>query len=425
MKRIDDRNRLSIRRPDLVEEWDFDKNDRLAPQDVSYGSNQYVWWKCKKCGYGWSSKISNRAMLNRGFPCCTNKKVVPGVNDLATRNPTLAKDWHPTKNGDLTPAEVMLGTARKVWWTCPYGHEYQASVLHRGHGTNCPICNSGRQTSFAEKAIFYYVKKIYPDAIHRDVEVLGNRMELDIYIPSIRLAIEYDGAYWHSNEKSRIRENAKFDRCKELGINLLRIKEQEVGVDESSSRWTFFADPTGHNKNLDEVIIQLLERIDPQYSFWIRKTTWPRLSVEVNTDRDRFEILGSLMEKKMWSKEYPLLQKEWHSIKNENRTLDMFSPGSDTKVWWKCSVCGHEWMASVSHRVNGTGCVVCYHKRSKGEGHYLAKKICQFHKDGTFIKEWNCISDAARELAINHSNISMCAKGYRKSAGGYVWKYKT
>ena len=48
--------------------------------------------------------------------------------------------------------------------------------------------------------------------------------------------------------------------------------------------------------------------------------------------------------------------------------------------------------------------------------------ILQFSKDGTFIKEWQSARDAERQLGITH--ICHCLKGKRKSAGGYIWKYK-
>ena len=423
MKKLSNENRLDLKYPHLISEWDVEKNAPLKSEDVSYASNKYVWWRCSKCNYSWRAKVSNRSMLNRGCPCCANQKLVAGINDLATRNPELAKEWHPHKNGELTPAMVMLGTARKVWWLCPKGHSYQASVLHRGHGTNCPICNSRRQSSFAEKAIFYYVKQIYPDATHRDTEVLGNRMELDIYIPRIKMAIEYDGAFWHRSSKAKEREAEKFERCKELGINLLRIKEENAELGDGVARWTMFADPSGNNKNLQEIIVRLLERIDPQQSFWTRQTSYPIPSISVDIERDRFKIIGALIEGERWSNEYPHLQEEWNVSKNESLTLDMFSPGSDEKVWWRCSSCGHEWKTSIGHRVRGTGCPKCYRKGNCGKNHYLAKKIYQFNKDGLFVKEWDCISDASKALSINSANITMCAKGERRSAGGFVWKY--
>ena len=50
--------------------------------------------------------------------------------------------------------------------------------------------------------------------------------------------------------------------------------------------------------------------------------------------------------------------------------------------------------------------------------------ILQFTKDGAYIKEWPSLSEAYRQLGIHPSNICHCLKGKRKSAGGYIWKYK-
>ena len=59
-----------------------------------------------------------------------------------------------------------------------------------------------------------------------------------------------------------------------------------------------------------------------------------------------------------------------------------------------------------------------------GREHPKSKPILQYSKDGTLIRDWDCTYDVERQLGINHSNISMCAKGKKPSAGGYIWKYK-
>ncbi|MBF0217854.1 MAG: zinc-ribbon domain-containing protein [Candidatus Omnitrophica bacterium] len=51
------------------------------------------------------------------------KKTKP-KNNLLLVNPSLAKEWHPTKNGKLTPKDVTPGSDRKVWWQCKKGHEW-------------------------------------------------------------------------------------------------------------------------------------------------------------------------------------------------------------------------------------------------------------------------------------------------------------
>ncbi len=42
----------------------------------------------------------------------------PVGKSLAEVNPALAKEWHPTKNGDLTPFDFAAKSNKKVWWKC-------------------------------------------------------------------------------------------------------------------------------------------------------------------------------------------------------------------------------------------------------------------------------------------------------------------
>ena len=64
------------------------------------------------------------------------------------------------------------------------------------------------------------------------------------------------------------------------------------------------------------------------------------------------------------------------------------------------------------------------HKVMSGEEHFASKKIIQYSKDKTFIKEWVCARQIEKELGISHSNISNCCQHKRKTAGGYIWEYK-
>ncbi|MGD1986643.1 MAG: zinc-ribbon domain-containing protein [Desulfobacterales bacterium] len=61
--------------------------------------------------------------------------------NLAVINPGLAKEWHPTRNGNLTPRNVTPGSGRKIWWICSIGHEWQAPVYSRNRGSGCPVCS--------------------------------------------------------------------------------------------------------------------------------------------------------------------------------------------------------------------------------------------------------------------------------------------
>ena len=112
----------------------------------------------------------------------------------------LLKEWNYDRNGRLTPSDFKEHSARKIWWKCKKGHEWKTSISNRSRGDGCLECNSGIRTSFTEQAIYFYVKKIYPDAVNRCKDVLPNGMEIDIFIPSINVGIEYDGSVWHESD---------------------------------------------------------------------------------------------------------------------------------------------------------------------------------------------------------------------------------
>ena len=93
------KNSLLDINPIVSSEWHPTKNNSLLPKDVGANSNKKVWW-LGKCGHEWQATINNRNN-GRGCPYCTNRKVLNGFNDLLTKKPELAREWHPTKNEDL------------------------------------------------------------------------------------------------------------------------------------------------------------------------------------------------------------------------------------------------------------------------------------------------------------------------------------
>ncbi len=122
----------------LLHQWSRERNAPLTPETVSYGSHQKAWWHCKK-GHEWQARVKAR-IKGDGCPVCAGRALSPGENDLASVHPTLAAQWHPTKNGTLTPDALGAGTQRKVWWVCEKGHEWQAPVIVRARGAGCPVC---------------------------------------------------------------------------------------------------------------------------------------------------------------------------------------------------------------------------------------------------------------------------------------------
>lgn len=147
-------NDLSTVRPDLLAEWDWDKNASLTPDTLLPSSHAKVWWRCEK-GHRWEAAVFSRTREKAaGCPYCTGKKVLAGFNDLATLRPELAKQWHPSLNVDLTPDQVALGSNKKVWWRCGSGHVWQAAIYSRTRkrASGCPVC-AGQVKRFRDEIV--------------------------------------------------------------------------------------------------------------------------------------------------------------------------------------------------------------------------------------------------------------------------------
>lgn len=127
--------------PDIAAQWHPEKNGGQTPDRISPYSNRKVWWVCE-LGHEYQAMVASRTGNKSGCPYCAGRKVLPGFNDLATLEPLVAKQWHPTLNGALTPEAVTVGSHKKVWWQCPEGHVWKA-VVHSRAGPKkcgCPIC---------------------------------------------------------------------------------------------------------------------------------------------------------------------------------------------------------------------------------------------------------------------------------------------
>ena len=337
-------NDLATVNPKLAVEWHPTKNGGLTPDMVTTGRDSPVWWQCKQ-EHEWSTTIHNRRK-GSGCPYCSGYKAWKGFNDLATINPKLASEWHPTKNGELTPDMVTKGSEKRVWWFGKCGHEWKAMVSDRTNGTGCPVCRKEMKTSFPEQAIYFYIQKAFPDAVNRD---LSFGKELDIYIPSARAAIEYDGGYFHKNVQKDKQKNIW---CKEHGIRLFRIREYGCPIIDVED--TIIC-KDAEDSSLEDAIVEMLRQIGMQNQ-----------SVDINADRESIYNNYILSKKRnSFAETYPNLSAEWHPIKNGNLKPDMVAKSSNKKVWWQCKL-GHEWTTRVCERSKG-GCPYCSgHRAFKG-----------------------------------------------------------
>ena len=354
-------NDLGIVNPRLAQEWNYEKNGALKPEDFTESSGKRVWWKCNK-GHEWQARIADRN-TGHGCPYCSNRYIINGENDLQTANPTLANEWNYEKNENLKPENFAANSGRRVWWKCRKGHEWQATIVSRNRGNVCPICSSEQRTSFPEYAIVYYLSKYGLEVMHSYKE---QGYELDIYIPAKRIAIEYDGYLWHKNKtKQDLEKNYK---CAKDGIKLYRIREGLPLLNGSSIDYVV----QRNQEDLPEILEEVLSEI---------VTT----NVDVDIDRDSIAI-ENLREynEKVSSLLYssPEIADEWNCEKNGKLKPEHFTANSHKKVWWKCSQ-GHEWQSAIANRTRGNGCPYC-----------SGQKVLMGYNDlqtvnPTLAKEWN------------------------------------
>lgn len=149
-------NDLQTKLPDLAAEWDYEGNEGVTPSQVPFASrSEKYWWRCAS-GHVWAASIASRKIGN-SCPICSNQALVPGINDMTSTHPEIATSFDLVKNAPLTPSDIFAGSAKKFWWICPQGHQWNTTANSRFNGRGCPTC---AEYGFKphKPAIFYFLE---------------------------------------------------------------------------------------------------------------------------------------------------------------------------------------------------------------------------------------------------------------------------
>ena len=336
---------------ELMAEWNWEKNNELGfdPKVLTPGSHKKVCWKCSK-DHEWRATIDSRYKGN-GCPYCSGRFAIRGVNDFATVHPELLAEWNYNKNTFL-PNELLPSSGKKVWWKCDKGHEWETSLNHRHNGTGCPICAKEANSSFPETAIAFYLAKCIPVENRKKIY----QKEVDIYIPSLNLGIEYDGQFYHKSDKVQKRDAEKTSLLTQKGVSLIRVKESSYNLYDEKNKTLYFEFDNQY-KFINKLVFWLINYINDVFN--------TNLQLDINIERDRLEILSyykTLKRNNSLAEKHPLLANEWNHLKNRGLLPENFDVKSRYKVWWKC-IKGHEWEASVYSRTAGNGCPYCANQK--------------------------------------------------------------
>ena len=358
-------NSLKAKYPDIVKnEWDYDKNV-VNPSTIAPNSNKQYWWKCP-IGHSYQANANNKVNNNGGnCPYCSHQKISL-ENALSVVNPKLAEEWHYEMNNE-TPDKVFANSNMYAWWQCNKGHVWKAKINNRNNGRGCPECAKGRNTSFPEQVLYHYVKLLFPDAVSR---YKYNNIEIDVYIPSLRVGIEYDGGYYHNTEVKVGKDIKKNIVLHSDNILLVRIRENGCAIMNDNHCVIFNYTYTSDYSNLEIVVSNVLDYICDKAQ--IENT------VDVDIDLIRNNILKELSvvhEGDDLQSKNPILANDWDYENNYPLTPRMFLPGSTKNVFWKCNECGYEWSANINSRNNGSGCPRCAKKERYTTSSWIDKAI--------------------------------------------------
>lgn len=352
---LEKKNSLAFKYPGIAKEWNYEKNISLTPEMVSYASQKLIWWKCA-LGHEWQENVSSRTLNGFGCPYCSGHQVLLGFNDLVTKKPKLAEEWNYSKNGNLLPNMVTIGSNKSVWWKCTLGHEWQALISKRAlAGNNCPYCTGKKVLSGYNDLV-----TINPPLAQEWNYEKNNELLPTIVTANSRKKVWWKCALGHEWQAVIASRNngtgCPYCANKKVlsGYNDLSTVNPELSIE-----WNY-----EKNGNLLPNMVTASSELNV---WWIGKNCkheWQSTIENRNQGRgcpycSGHKVLSGFND---LATNNPKLAEEWNYERNNELLPTKIAANSMKKIWWKCSK-GHEWQAVVANRNRGTGCPYCTGKK--------------------------------------------------------------
>ena len=346
-------NNIMVTDPHLISEWHPEKNEK-GPKEFLRGAHTMAWWLCPK-GHEYEMMIYARTLNKSNCPYCSGRYPTSD-NNLLVKYPEIAKDWHPTKNKG-TPEEYTPSSTYEAWWVCEKGHSYQTKIGNRTPspgkpGTGCPKCT--RQSSAPEFRVLSELRYLFDKVISR---YMLRGIEADIFIPIIKLAIEYDGAYFHKKKEKADAKKSEF--FKRHNIKLIRLREKPLKKIRDDD---ILIGRNGiEKKHLNILINYILRKYDisdKKFNAYLKSKRF------LNDDlyRELMSYFPSPIPENSILFTHPRLVKEWDYEKNSPLRPENFSKGSEYSAWWLCPK-GHSYDQNIGNRTRGSNCPYCSGQR--------------------------------------------------------------
>lgn len=228
-------NDFETHHPELALLWDYDKNDVL-PSQVNYKDRINSFWFICEYGHSFQSipqnLVDRQKFRSKGCPVCSSRVVVPEVNDILTLFPDRMKEWRYDLN-DIDPSTLASNSTYEMTAVCGTPgccNTYKVEVQYwvRGNVNNCEehrLVLNGRSEACKNLADLI---RSWGISVEEEVSLFNDRQSLDIFLPDLNIAIEYNGLVWHTEEnRGKYYHYDKYRKCQEIGVNLLYVWEDD------------------------------------------------------------------------------------------------------------------------------------------------------------------------------------------------------
>ena len=352
---------LAALAPEVAREFHPTKNARLRPEDLPVGSDHLVWWRCPKGpDHEWRTRVRKRTMLGRGCPFCGGARTSLQTS-LHVRAPRLAAEWHPTRNGALTPRQVGIGSKQYVWWRCRRHrhHEWQAIVKVRMKGDyGCPFCAGFRASPEHSLATTHpaLARQWHPTRNGKVTacDVLPGAAKIAWW--KCRKGSDHE---WRAQVSERTRSSGACPFCSGLRLS---VTNSVVKLAPAMARWWH---PTRNGRKTAAGVRLASTRPvwwkcpeGPDHE-WRREPNVQKKFGCPFCSKHRVSVTNSLATR------YPKIARFWHPTKNGSVTPDTIIAGATRRYWWRCDR-GHEWQAAPGARIRtGGDCSYCPRRRRK------------------------------------------------------------
>jgi len=269
--------------------------------------------------------------------------------------PDLLAEWHPTRNGALTPERAARGSTRKVWWRCATDprHEWESRIQKRVLGARCPYCTGRNAEPLSvthPKLAAEWHPTLNRGLLPREV-VAGSERSVWWLCP---VAPDH---VWQRRIKLRVR-GGPCPYCRNLAVS----ETNSVATDALLlGQWH----PTKNGRNTPQ-----RTRLNSNVPVWWKCAAGPdhewRIAPRRRKDHGCPFCFGTRPSvTNGFGARHPELAREWHPRKNAG--LDVMATPSKypRPVWWRCLVHTRtSWQATIDSRLDGGGaCPKCRARR--------------------------------------------------------------